>query len=99
MPAHASVKASDSHDTLKSSIGHSGFSAQALTLQHAAMNPFIIRFLRHADLRAPAATLKLKHQMDPEPDICELLASMPAIHLYKLHPQRPIIHEITGLNV
>jgi len=99
MPAHSSVKASDGHDTRKSSIGRSGFSALALALQHAAMHPFIIRFSRHADLRAPAATLKLKHQMDPEPDICELLVLMPAIHLYKLHPQRPIIHEVTGLNM
>ena len=42
MPAHSSVKASDSHDTLKSSIGHSGFSAVGLALQQAAMHPFII---------------------------------------------------------
>ena len=39
MPAHSSLKASDSHDTHKSSIVHGGLSA--LSLKRDAMHSFI----------------------------------------------------------
>jgi len=36
--------------------------------------------------------------IDPESDTWRFLGSMPAIQRYKIHPQRAIIHEVTGLN-
>jgi len=97
MPAHSSLKASNSHDTLKSSIVHGGF--LALGLQCDPTHTFITTFSPHPDLRGPAGILHQNHKMDPEPDTWGLLGSMPAIHQYRIHPQRAIIHEITGLNV
>jgi len=45
-----------------------------------------------------AATLHHSPTIDPESDIWRFLGSMPAIQRYKIHPQRAIIHEVTGLN-
>jgi len=47
---------------------------------------------------ATAATLHHSHTIDPESDTWTFLGSMPAIQRYKIHPQRAIIHEVTGLN-
>jgi len=96
MAAYSSLKASDSYDTLKSSIVYCGFSA--LSLQRDTTYTFISTFSPHADLQTPAARLHMNNKMDPEPDTWRLLGSMPAIHQYKIHPQRAIIHEVTGLN-
>jgi len=96
MVAYSSLKASDSYDTLKSSIVHGRFSA--LSLQRNTTYTFISTFSPHADLQSPAARLHRNHKMDPEPDTWRLLGSMPAIHQYKIHPQRAIIYEVTGLN-
>ena len=53
----------------------------------------------HPHSRATAATLHYSQTMNPESDTWRFLASMPAIPWYKIHPQRDIIHEVTGLNV
>jgi len=50
-------------------------------------------------LPATAATLHYSQTMNPESDTWRFLASMPAIQWYNIHPQRDIIHEVTGLNV
>jgi len=36
--------------------------------------------------------------MNPQSDTWRFLGSMPAVQRYKIHPQRDIIHEVTGLN-
>jgi len=96
MPAHSSLKASDSHNTLKSSIVPGGFSALRLKL-YATRHSFH-RNTQHPYSRATAATLHHSQTINPESDTWRFLGSMPAIQWYKIHPQRDIIHEVTGLN-
>ena len=84
MPAHSSLKVSDSHNTLKSSIVHGSFSA--LALQCDPTHTFITTFSPHADFQASAATLHQNQKMDPEPDTWGLLGSMPAIYQYMILP-------------
>jgi len=36
--------------------------------------------------------------MDPESDTWRFLGLIPAIQRYKIHPERVIIYEVTGLN-
>jgi len=45
-----------------------------------------------------AATLYHSKTVNPGSDTWRFLGSMPAIQRYKIHPQRVIIHEVTGLN-
>jgi len=52
----------------------------------------------HRHSQAPAATLHHTHRMNHESDTWRLLGSMPAIHRYRIHPQRANIHEVTVLN-
>jgi len=96
MPAHSSLKASDSHNTLRSSIVPGGFSALSLKLD-AKRHSFHHK-TQHPHSRAPAATLHHSQTINPESDTWRFLDSMPAIHRYKIHPQRDIIHEVPGLN-
>ena len=98
MPAHSSLKASDSHNTLRSSIVPSSFSALSLKLDatrhsfhHNTQHP-------HPESRATAATLHHSQRINPESDTWRFLDSMPAIQRYKIPPQRDIIHEVPGLN-
>jgi len=96
MPAHSSLKASDSHNTLKSSIVPGGFSALSLKLD--ATRHSFHRNTQHPHSQATAATLPHSQTINPESDTWRFLGSMPAIQRYKIHPQRDIIHEVTGLN-
>jgi len=52
---------------------------------------------QHPHSGATAATLHHSPTIDPEFDTWTFLGSMPAIQRYKIHPQRAIIHEVTGL--
>ena len=96
MPAHSSLKASDSHNTLKSSIVPGGFSA--LTLKLDATRHSFHRNTQYPHSGATAATLHHSQTINPESDTWRFLGSMPAIQRYKIHPQRDIIHEVRGLN-
>jgi len=96
MPAHSSLKASDSHNTLRSSIVPGGFSALSLKLD--ATRHSFHHNTQHPHSRAPAATLHHSQTINPESDTWRFLDSMPAIYRYKIHPQRAIIHEVPGLN-
>jgi len=96
MPAHFTLKVSDSHNTLKSGIVPGGFSALSLK-----MDPTRHSFhhnTQHPHSRATAATLHHHQIIKTESDTRRFLSSMPAIQQYKIHPQRDIIHEVTGLN-
>jgi len=96
MPAHSSLKASDSYNTRKSSIVPGGFSALSLKLD--ATRHSFHHNTQHPHSRATAATLHHSQTINPESDTWRFLGSMPAIQRYKIHPQRDIIHEVTGLN-
>jgi len=96
MPAHFSLKASDSNNTSKSSIVPGGFSALSLKLD--AMRHSFHHNTQHPHSLATAATLHHSQTINPESDTWRFLGSMPAIQQYKIHPQRAIIHEVTGLN-
>jgi len=96
MPAHSSLKASYSHNTLKSSIVPGGFSALRLKLD--ATRHSFHHNTQHSHSRATAATLHHSQRINRESDTWRFLGSMPAIQRYKIHPQRDIIHEVTGLN-
>jgi len=52
---------------------------------------------QHPHSGLTAATLHHSPTIDPESDTWRFLGSMPAIQRYKIHPQRAIIHEVTGL--
>jgi len=97
MPAHSSLKASDSHNTLKSSTVPGGFSALSLKLD--ATRHSFHHNTQHPHSRATAPTLHHSQTINPEFDTWRFLGSMPAIQWYKIHPQRDIIHEVTGLNL
>jgi len=100
MPAQSSLKASNSHNTLKSSIVPGGFSALSLKLDatrhgfHHNPGPQA----QHRHTGATASTLHYSHTIDPESDTWRFLGSMPATQRYKIHPERAIIHEVTGVN-
>jgi len=96
VPEHSSLKASDSYNTLTSSIGPGGFSALSLKLD--ATRHSFHHNTQHPHSQATAATLHHSHIFDPQSDTWRFLGSMPAIQRYKIHPQRDIIHEVTGLN-
>jgi len=96
MPAHSSLKVSDSHNTLKSTIVPGGFSALSLKLD--ATRHSFHRNTQHPHSQATAATLHHSQKINPESDTSRFLGSMPAIQRYKIHPQRDIIYEVTGLN-
>jgi len=96
MPAHSSLKASDSHNTLRSSIVPGGFSALSLKLD-ATLHSFHHN-TQHPHSRATAAILHHSQTINPESNTWRFLDSMPAIQQYKIHPQRDIIHEVPGLN-
>jgi len=100
MPAQSSLKGSNSHNTLKSSIVPGGFSALSLkldTTRHCFHhNPGPQAHHRHAG--ATASTLHYSHTINPESDTWRFLGSMPATQRYKIHLERAIIHEVTGLN-
>jgi len=98
MPAHSSLKASDSHNTLKSSIVPGGLSALSLKLDATRDSFHRNTQLEHPHSWATAATLHHSQTINPESDSWRFLGSMPAIQRYKIHPQRDIIHEVTGLN-
>ena len=53
---------------------------------------------QHPHSGATASTLHNSHTIHPESDTWRFLGSMPAIQRYKIHPERAIIHEVTGLN-
>ena len=53
---------------------------------------------QHPHSQATAATLHHSHTINPESDSWRFLGSMPAIQRYKIHPQRDIIYQVTGLN-
>jgi len=53
---------------------------------------------QHPHSGATAATLHHSPTIDPESGTWTFLGLMPAIQRYKIHPQRAIIHEVTGLN-
>ena len=95
MPAHSSLKASDSHNTHKSSIVPGGFSALSLKLD--ATRHSFHHNTQHPHSRATAATLHHSQTINPESDTWRFLGSMPAIQRYKIHRQRDII-QVTGLN-
>ena len=97
MPAHSSLKASDCHNTLKSSIVPGGFSALSLKLDVTRHSFHHNTQAQHPHSRATTATLHHSQTMNPESDTWRFLGSMPAIQRYKIHPQRDIIHEVTGL--
>jgi len=97
MPAHSSLKASDSHNTLRSSIVPGGFSALSLKLDPTRHS--FHHNTQHPHSRATAATLYHSQTINPESNTWRFLDSMPAIQRYKIHPQRDIIHEVPGLNV
>jgi len=96
MPAPSSLKASDSYNTLKSSIVPGGFSALSLKLDATRHTLFISTL----NSRATAATLHHSQTINPESDTWTFLGLMPAIQWYNIHPQRDIIqvHEVTWLN-
>jgi len=96
MPAHSSLKASDSHNTLRSSIVPGGFSALSLKLD--ATRHSFHHNTQHLHSRTTAATLHHSQTINPESNTWRFLDSMPAIQRYKIHPQRDIIHEVPGLN-
>jgi len=96
MPAHSSLKASDSYNTRKSSIVPGGFSALSLKLD--ATRHSFHHNTQHPHSRATAATLHHSQTINPESNTWRFLGSMPAIQRYKIHPQRDIIHEVTGWN-
>jgi len=96
MPAHSSLKGSDSHNTRKSSIVPGSFSALSLKLD--ATRHSFHHNTQQSHSRGTAATLHLSQTINPESDSWRFLGSMPAIQRYKIHRQRDIIHEVTGLN-
>jgi len=96
MTVHSSLKASDSHNTLISSIVPGGFSALSLNLD--AMRHSFHHNTQHPHSGATAATLHHSHTIDPESDTWRFLGSTAAIQRYKIHSLRAIIHEVTGLN-
>jgi len=96
MPAHSSLKASDSHNTLKSSIVPGGFSALSLNLD--AKRHSFHHITQHLHSGATAATLHHSHTINPESDTWRFLGSMAASQRYKIHSLRAIIHEVTGRN-
>jgi len=98
MPAHSSLKASDSHNPLRSSIVPGGFSALSLKLDATRHSGSSHHNTQHPHSRATAATLHHSQTINPESDTWRFLESMPAIQRYKIHPQRDIIHEVPGLN-
>jgi len=98
MPAHSSLKASDSHNTLRSSIVPGGFSALSLKLDATRHSFQVYHNTQHPHSWATAATLHHSQTINPESDTWRFLDSMPAIQQYKIHPQRDIIHEVPGLN-
>jgi len=53
---------------------------------------------QHPHSRATAATLHHSQTINPESDTLRFLGSVLAIQRYRIHPQRDIIHEVTGLN-
>jgi len=73
-----------------------GFSALSLKLD--ATRHSFHHNTQHPHSRATAATLHYSQTINPESDMWRFLGSMPAIQRYKIHPQRDIIHEVTGLN-
>jgi len=99
MLAHSNLKASDSHNTLKSSIVPGGFSAVSLKLDATRHTQalFIITVNIHTS-RPQLQHSSTARQSIPESDTWRFLGLMPAIQQYKIHPQRDIIHEVTGLN-
>ena len=96
MPAHSSLKASDSQNTLRSRIVPGGFSAVSLKLDVTRHS--FHHNTKHSHSRATAATLHYSQTINPESNTWRFLDSMPAIQRYKIHPQRDIIHEVPGLN-
>ena len=96
MPAHSCLKASDSHNTLKSSIVPGGLSALSLKLDTTRHS--FHHNTQHPHSQATAATLHHSQTINPESDTWRFLGSMPAIQRYKIHPQRDNVHEVTGLN-
>jgi len=73
-----------------------GFSALSLKLD--ATRHSFHHNTQHPHSGATAPTLHHSHRMDPESDTWRFLGSMPAIQRYKIHSQKAIIHEVTGLN-
>jgi len=91
MPAHSSLKASDSHNTAWWFLGTWPQTG------HDAIHSFHHN-TQHPDSGATGATLHHSQLIHPESDTWRFQGSMPAIQQYKIHPQRDIIHEVTGLN-
>jgi len=80
MPAHFSLRVSDSDDSLKSSTVDSGFSA--LSLKHYATHCH--HHTQDLYSRVYAVLLHYNHLIEHRCDIVRLLESMPAIHRYKV---------------
>jgi len=76
----------------------SGFSALSLKLDATRHSFHHNLNTQHPHSRATAATIQASQTINPESDMWMFLGSMPAIQRYKIHPQRDIIHEVTGLN-
>jgi len=81
MPVDSSLKASDSHNTLKSSILPGGFSA--LSLKPDATRHSFHHKTQYLHSQATAATLHHSQTINPESDTWMFLGSMPAIQRYK----------------
>jgi len=97
MPAHSSLKVSNSHNTLKSSIVPGGFLTLGLKLD-TIRHTLLITTLNIHTLGPQLQHSSTARQSVPESDTLRFLGLMPAIQQYKINHQRDIIHEVTGLN-
>ena len=75
-----------------------GFRRQVCEMQRTHRTQGIIFADEHSHSGFTAATLHHRHTIDPESDTWRFLGLIPAIQRYKIHPQRAIIHEVTGQN-